>query len=55
MSSQLCRDCQCYCIYCQICHKDFDYREYNDTCKDFVPENNINDSVQFPKDEGKTE
>ena len=37
--SQICRDCQCYCIHCRICHKDFDYKELNDSCNDFTPDN----------------
>ena len=38
MSSQLCRDCDNYCVYCQICRVDKDYHDFNDSCKDFAPE-----------------
>lgn len=40
MSSQLCRDCANFCIYCMTCHKDNEYHDYNDSCKDFEPEIN---------------
>lgn len=36
--NKVCQNCQCYCVYCQVCHADFDIHEYNDTCENFTPE-----------------
>ena len=44
MSSNLCRDCYNYCVYCQLCHVDKDYHDFNDSCKDFLPEHDNEES-----------
>ena len=39
MSSNLCLDCSHYCVYCQICYNDKEYHDFNDSCKNYAPEN----------------
>lgn len=46
MSSQLCRDCNNYCVYCQMCCVDRDFHDYNDSCKDFDPEDQKESEVE---------
>lgn len=42
----ICRDCQCYCIHCQICHTDKEIHKMNDSCSYFTP---------YPSDEENKE
>ena len=53
MSTKLCRDCDHYCVYCQICHVDKDYHDFNDSCKEYEPE--INDIEKESEVENQSE
>ena len=44
--NKVCQNCQCYCIHCQICHKQFDYSNPDDTCDDFTPEHHLNEESE---------
>ena len=35
---QICRDCANYCIHCEVCRNDKEYHPMNDSCQDFIPE-----------------
>ena len=48
--SKVCQNCQCYCIYCQMCHTDRDIHDYNDTCEYFTPEHHIHEENEDDKE-----